>query len=161
MAGRGSAPKPPEQRARKNKDVVPLKALPLIVDRQPTLPRFQVKKSVQTGDGQVEKAEMYRWSPRTVAWWKMWSESALARDFTANDWSELLDTALIHSEYWKGDLKLASELRLRTAKFGATPEDRARLRITFAQAIDAEVEATKKVISARDRAAGVQRKAIG
>ena len=160
MSGRGTAPKPPEQRARRNKDVVPLKALPLIVEKQPKLPRFQIKTWVQTADGPVEKTEMYRWSPRTVEWWRMWSASALSRDFTANDWSELLDTALIHSQYWKGDLKLAAELRLRTAKFGATPEDRARLRITFAQAVEAEVDATKKVMSARDRAQGV-RKAIG
>ena len=33
---------------------------------------------------------------------------------------------------------LTGELRLRVAKFGATPEDRARLRITFAVADSAE-----------------------
>lgn len=61
----------------------------------------------------------------------MWAESKLAEKFTANDWSELLDTARLHAAYWNGDLKVASELRLRTAKFGATPEDRARLGIQF------------------------------
>lgn len=39
---------------------------------------------------------------------------------------------------WAGDTKLAGELRLRVAKFGATPEDRARLKIQFAAADEAE-----------------------
>lgn len=35
-------------------------------------------------------------------------------------------------------MKLAGELRLRTAKFGATAEDRARLRIQYAAADEAD-----------------------
>ena len=46
----------------------------------------------------------------------------------------LLVTAFIHADYMRGRLDRAPELRLRMAKFGATPEDRARLRIQFAQA---------------------------
>lgn len=82
--------------------------------------------------------ERFTWPAVTVQWWKMWSESPLAGDFTANDWSELLDTALLHARVWSGEFRFASELRLRVAKFGATPEDRARLRITFALAEEAE-----------------------
>lgn len=75
------------------------------------------------------------WHPRTVDWWDTWKRSELAKDFTASDWSFLLDTALMHHAMWsKGQLTLAAEVRLRVAKFGATPEDRARLRITFADA---------------------------
>jgi hypothetical protein len=46
---------------------------------------------------------------------------------------------------WQGELKYLPELRLRTAKYGATPEDRARLRIQFAQADEAESKAPKRV----------------
>jgi hypothetical protein len=83
------------------------------------------------------------WPAQTVAWWRMWDESPLSAEFTANDWSELMDTALIHARLWSGDIKAAAELRLRVAKFGATPEDRARLRITFAQADQADEKRSK------------------
>lgn len=68
----------------------------------------------------------------------MWGRSALTEQFTEADWSELMDTALIHARLWSGDYRAASELRQRTAKFGATPEDRARLRIQWANADEAD-----------------------
>jgi hypothetical protein len=82
------------------------------------------------------------WPARTKAWWKMWGESpqAKARLFSASDWSELMDTALLHARLWTGDVRVAAELRLRVAKFGATIEDRARLRISFAQADEADAK---------------------
>lgn len=117
MAGRGRAPKPADRRARTNADPMPMRVLPLVRSEAPLLP------------GGVN------WHPRTIEWWEMWTESELAKDFTAADWSFLLDTALLHHQLWAlGDMKAAPELRLRVAKFGATPEDRARLRITFADA---------------------------
>lgn len=50
--------------------------------------------------------------------------------FTGTDWDFLLDTALMHHTMWsKQRWEFAAELRLRAAKFGATPEDRMRLRM--------------------------------
>lgn len=98
------------------------------VAKQPPLPSFTVTWVDEDG---VTRSAKFRWPAQTRSWWKMWSESELSKKFTANDWSELLDTARLHAAYWSGDLKVASELRLRTAKFGATPEDRARLGIQF------------------------------
>jgi hypothetical protein len=63
-------------------------------------------------------------------WWRTWRESPQAQTFTDTDWSFLLDTAVMHAEFWLGNRALAAELRLRVAKFGATPEDRARLRLS-------------------------------
>jgi ribosomal protein L31E len=124
MAGRGPAPKDPERRARSNADPVSSRALRLVREAAPSLPPL--------GEG-VE------WHPRTVEWWATWCRSELARDFTATDWSFLIDTALMHHAMWsRGQWTLAAEVRLRVAKFGATPEDRARLRITFADAEQAE-----------------------
>jgi hypothetical protein len=85
----------------------------------------------------------------------MWAESPLAEEFTATDWSELLDTAVLHGAYWSGELRMAGELRLRVAKFGATPEDRARLRITFAVADEKERGAGKPAPKRRSRKAAV------
>jgi hypothetical protein len=140
MAGFGPPPKDPSRRARTNKDPVPLRVITAEPVSQPDLPTFEVEH-----DGELTE---FVWPARTVEWWRMWRESPLAADFTSTDWSELLDTALLHAKFWSGDAKLASELRLRVAKFGATPEDRARLRITFAQADEAEA---KPVRSVRER----------
>lgn len=111
MAGRGPAPKDPSQRRRMNKPE-----------------QFEVV----TADGELHGEELpdtYEWPAATLAWWKTWRSSAQASKFTETDWSFLLDTAVLHAEFWMGNRALASELRLRAAKFGATPEDRARLKI--------------------------------
>lgn len=137
MAGRGPAPKDPSKRARTNSDPMGLRVIAAAVSEQPDLPEL-----MPNGEP---------WPAATRAWWKMWSDSPLSGDFTANDWSELLDAAVLHGGYWSGDVKLAPELRLRVAKFGATPEDRARLRIQFAQADEADEKRARPQSSARER----------
>lgn len=143
MAGRGPAPKDPNRRARRNGDPIPLRVITADPTEQPDLPTFEVEQ-----DGELTE---FVWPARTREWWAMWRDSPLSAEFTANDWSELLDTAVLHARYWRGDVKLAAELRLRVAKFGATPEDRARLRITFAQADEAEEKRAPAGGSARQR----------
>lgn len=130
MAGRGFAPKDPSKRAGHSpKDPIPLRVITASRVEQPKLPG-----NLYLFNPVTEKNERFTWPAQTKAWWKMWAESPLSADFTSTDWSELLDTAFIHARFWRGDVKVAPELRLRVAKFGATPEDRARLRITFADA---------------------------
>lgn len=70
------------------------------------------------------------WHPMTERWWEAWRESPQAAHMLSEpDWYALLDTALIHHNMWEnGRWEFASEVRLRVAKFGATPEDRMRLR---------------------------------
>lgn len=149
MAGRGPAPKPAARRARSNAEPTVLRALKLVRQSAPELPEL----------GPDKNGEVQQWHERTVAWWQMWAESELAKDFTASDWSFLLDTALMHHNYWaNGHWTLAAELRLRVAKFGATPEDRARLRITFADADEKdEKRAARQGASARQRYGGASR----
>lgn len=130
MAGRGPQPKDPSRRARTNADPIPLRVLTSTPVTQPDLPDFEIEV-----DGEPVS---FSWPTRTQQWWQMWADSPLSAEFTSTDWSELLDTSLLHARLWRGDHKVAGELRLRVAKFGATPEDRARLRITFAQADEAE-----------------------
>lgn len=72
------------------------------------------------------------WPSMTRRWWSRWRKSPQAQTFTETDWDFLLETALIHRAFMLGDLKQAAELRLRVAKFGATPEDRMRLRLQIA-----------------------------
>lgn len=131
MAGKGPTPKDSSTRARRNKDAMGMRIITVTPTEQPRLPTIY-----HTNDEGQQKR--FNWPTVTKRWWKMWGESPLADDFTANDWSELLDTALLHARVWQGEFRFASELRLRVAKFGATPEDRARLRITFALADEVE-----------------------
>jgi hypothetical protein len=92
------------------------------------------------------------WPQQTRMWWEMWRVDPLSDEFRPTDWADLLDTAVIHGQFWSGDTKLAGELRLRVAKHGATQEDRARLRITFAAADEADDKrAARPVPSSRDR----------
>lgn len=96
---------------------------------------------------------------QTYKWWDVWSVSPLCADYRAEDWQDLLDCAMIHAKFWSGDYKAASELRLRMARHGATREDRARLRIAFATADEAERKAERgkaqREQSARDRRRGM------
>lgn len=153
MAGRGPAPKSPDRRGGHSKDPVPMRILPRLVADQPELPEFEIQVEL---DGEMV-SQSYSWPARTREWWQMWADSPLSSEFTSTDWSELLDAALLHARVWSGELKWMPELRLRTSKFGATPEDRLRLRIQFAQALEAEVDAGRKVESARDRMNGIRK----
>lgn len=136
MAGRGPAPK--ARRARSTDDK-----------------RRQAEQTTLIADGELRGPELpgeaQDWPARTVAWWATWRASAQAATFTPTDWDFLLDTALLHAAVWgAGDFKQMPELRLRVAKFGATPEDRARLRLEVEAPVEAKPAATP---SARKSAA--------
>jgi len=144
MAGQGPPPKDPAKRRRTNADPIPT--------------------TVVSGDGELRGPNLpidvlpdhEQWHPRTRTWWRTWRESPQAQTFTATDWDFLIDTALMHHTMWlKGRWEFASELRLRAAKFGATPEDRARLRIQVT-ADPATARAEHKPASRYDRLRAVK-----
>jgi hypothetical protein len=136
MAGRGPAPQ--AKKRRRNADPTP--GTKVVRDNRTRGPRLPADC---LPDGEV-------WHPRTRAWWTSWRKSPQAAVFTPTDWDFLLDTALMHHTMWsKGRWEFASEVRLRVAKFGATIEDRARLRL--------EVESP----AAARRAAAAARPATG
>lgn len=122
MAGRGPTPKSPDARARANRDPIATTKLPFVRAKQPELPKAQP-------DGSL-------WPARTRSWWRRWKTDPRSQRFDAAAWDELLDTAVVHARLWSGDWKAASELRLRTARFGVTPEDRARLRISLSDGLE-------------------------
>lgn len=76
-------------------------------------------------------------------------ESPLSTEYTETDWSFLLDTAYLHALYWKGDFRVAGELRLRVAKFGATPEDRARLGFSSRSRTTSKTTPTQPTVTRR------------
>lgn len=81
----------------------------------------------------------------------MWRDASQSEHFMASDWDFLLDTAVLHTAMWCGNAAVAAELRLRVAKFGATPEDRARLRMSFADADEKDAKRGGPPPSSRQR----------
>lgn len=130
MAGRGPAPKPAGQRARRNADPTPLRVVESEPAEAPELPELN-----PAGEP---------WHPQTLKWWNNWVNDPLSADFRTSDWDELQIAAILHDRVWNGDTKVASELRLRTAKFGATAEDRARLRIQFNSAEESDEKSARR-----------------
>jgi len=119
VAGKGFAPKDPKN----------IKTVNYTPSSQPPLPDFMP-------DGSP-------WPDETIAFWAALAEYPLSVDWTLIEWLYHMDTAVLHGEFWlTGKATYASELRLRLAKIGATAEDRARLRIAFANADDAESRGT-------------------
>jgi hypothetical protein len=120
MAGRGFPAEPGSRRYKKATE-----GIKLVSDgklRGKSLPRNVLRDK----DGNPVP-----WHPMTVKWWNSWRKSPQAmRMMTGPDWDFLLDTALMHHEMWSAKKwELAAEVRLRVTKFGATPEDRSRLRV--------------------------------
>ena len=119
MAGRGPAPKP-------------------VLQRESRTQARSESATKLTADGELRGPELPEgdWHPRTLRWWDTWRWSAQAQILTPTDWDVLMETALLHTELWNGDSRVAAEVRLRVAKFGATIEDRARLKMQ----VDGEVK---------------------
>ncbi|MFJ9771808.1 hypothetical protein ACIRVF_11240 [Kitasatospora sp. NPDC101157] len=63
--------------------------------------------------------------------WKTWSTAPQTSAWTETDWAELEITTKLVDGLYQGDLRLAGEIRQRVAKWGATTEDRARLRMSI------------------------------
>ena len=127
MAGKGPAPKPAAQRRRRNLDIVQTEMITQDdVIRGPELP------------------ETFEWHSRTEIWWDTWRNSAQSITFTDTDWDFLIDPALLHTKFWNGE-NVGAELRLRVSKFGATPEDRLRLRLQIEN--EPEQSKTFKLVS--------------
>jgi hypothetical protein len=117
MAGRGPAPKGKRTRDRDTPEFREVKADGKLHGKP--LPRGVLPK------GQED------WHPQTLALWDSLRRSPLLADEPDLGWQFLVDTALMHHIMWTtGRWENASEIRLRLAKFGATPEDRMRLKVS-------------------------------
>ena len=118
MAGRGPAPSVSRSRSRDQR-----RAEAAVVE--------VVADDVVRGPELPERDPLgLPWPAQTRRWWESWRRSPLAVTFAGTDWDYLTDTAVLHAALWRGDVKAAAELRLRVALFGATPADRARLRLS-------------------------------
>jgi hypothetical protein len=79
------------------------------------------------------------WGYRTTTWWEKWRRSPQSMLMTETDWEFLLETAILHNIFYNPSartgtvslVQVAAELRQRVGKFGATYEDRKKLRMTI------------------------------
>lgn len=98
--------------------------------RGPELPYIEQIDS----DGMVA---IFEWNQRTVEWWNKWRNSAQAMVMHESDWESMLETAMLHTRFWNGGLKpnemtaIATALKQRVAAYGATYEDRLKLRMVI------------------------------
>ncbi|WP_251018907.1 hypothetical protein [Streptomyces sp. ISL-11] len=76
--------------------------------------------------------------------WKTWSSAPQTQHWAETDWAELEITVKLVDAFFAGDTKLAGEIRQRVGKWGATTEDRARLRMSFEQQVRDGHEETKE-----------------
>lgn len=92
------------------------------------------------------------WHSQTLRLWDSLRRSPLLASEPALGWQFLVDTALMHHTMWtKGRWDFASEVRLRVAKFGATPEDRMRLKVKIEAPATAAPTSAAKVTDIRSR----------
>lgn len=134
MAGRGPAPKP-------------------VLQRESRTQARNDAATKLTADGDLRGPDLPEgdWHPRTLAWWDTWRRSAQAQVMTPTDWDSLMETALLHTRLWNNDPRVAAEVRLRVARFGATIEDRLRIKMQVDAEIDAAAPSTPVIKSDRRR----------
>ncbi|MGW3232461.1 phage terminase small subunit [Kitasatospora sp. NPDC001095] len=70
--------------------------------------------------------------------WRTWATSPQSVAWVETDWAELEITTRLVDALYQGDLRHAGEIRQRTSKWGATTEDRARLRMKIEDQDQAE-----------------------
>lgn len=135
MGGHGPLGKPDDERVRRN---------------APIYDKVQIR-----WDGQSRGPELplglpgIKWSTRTIAWWETWRNSPQAMVMLDTDWELMLETALLHNQFWSprresvtgkdGKIKkqivprspaelrsLAAEIRQRLEAMGGSYADRQR-----------------------------------
>lgn len=127
MGSRGPAPK--ENAIRKNKHEA---AVEISTETQPGRP---LPRTLPVSTKTAQR------------FWKTWSESPQSATWIETDWFELEITTLLVDQLVQGDYKLAGEIRQRVAKWGATNEDRARLRMKLEKPEEAPEPSEKELTS--------------
>ncbi|MFD8594563.1 hypothetical protein ACFV1L_06140 [Kitasatospora sp. NPDC059646] len=85
--------------------------------------------------------------------WMVWSTAPQTADWAETDWAELEITTRLVDALYQGDLRQAAEVRQRTAKWGGTVEDRARLRMKLEAPEEDQGQAAELVADADQDAA--------
>lgn len=116
----GPPPKDPALRQRRNTSATAATLSPQSEPmRAPALPTRPAKE--------VRAGRLKPWHRLTRAWWRDVWASPMAPKYTKADLHELYILAELRDRFWYGELDLAAEIRLQSARFGLAPVDRWRL----------------------------------
>lgn len=138
MAGIGPAPKPDEQRVRRNR--------PALGNEQEL-----VRDGIQRGP---ELPEYVVWDERTLAWYETWRVAPQAQVFEVTDWKRLELLAYLVNDFFAApDKGLLAEIRLNEERMGAvwTDRQRARMRIIAPPLATEQQPGMAGVVDARAR----------
>lgn len=78
------------------------------------------------------------WCSHTRRWWDKWRNSPQSMVMLETDWELMMETAVLHDMLWNpyrknigavSQTQLASEIRRRVSAYGASFEDRVKLRM--------------------------------
>jgi hypothetical protein len=125
--GTAHAPKPADQRRRRN---------------APAGPGERVFERTGETFGPTIEAATFRtdWPAPVIAWWETWRVQPQAAAFEGTDWQRLADLAPLRAMLLDHDLspgertKILGEVRMNEERLGATFTDRQRARIRFTDA---------------------------
>lgn len=105
----------------------------------PLYPKVPVNwDGVQRGPELPEHPMGVEWCEHTKRWWNTWRNSPQSMVMLDSDWELMMETAVLHDMLWNPYRKnagavsmtqLASEIRRRVAAYGASFEDRVKLRM--------------------------------
>ncbi|MGW1867938.1 phage terminase small subunit [Streptomyces mauvecolor] len=83
--------------------------------------------------------------------WRTWASAPQTEHWLETDWAELELTTRLVDAFYQGNVRLAGEIRQRVGRWGATTEDRARLRMNFDQQTEQEaVQASQEAATDLD-----------
>ncbi|MGK5626990.1 hypothetical protein [Streptomyces sp. URMC 123] len=96
------------------------------------------KLSGQAGEGRELPKALGISTAGAKRFWRTWASSPQSEDWMETDWAELEIVTKLVDAFYLGDMKYAGEIRQRVGKWGATTEDRARLRMSFDKSVEVE-----------------------
>ena len=141
MAGRGPAPKRPQDRARTNKDGAEWRVITMSPEAQPSLEDVL---------GDVNPVTREPWTESGRLLWSQLGGHPTTRALLPAQWSSLARAVAFDEAALAGRVP-PSEPRLRFAKFGIDPDDMLRMRVQVVAADEAEGRRERRVPSARER----------
>ncbi|GAA4071261.1 hypothetical protein [Streptomyces hundungensis] len=107
--------------------------------------------SLSCGEGRALPKSLGVETGGAKRFWRTWAAAPQTEHWLETDWAELELTTRLVDAFYQGNVRLAGEIRQRVGRWGATTEDRARLRMNFDQQAEQEAaQATQEAVTDLD-----------
>lgn len=107
--------------------------------------------SEEPGEGRALPKSLGIQTAGARRFWKTWASAPQTQHWAETDWAELEITVKLVDAFYAGDVRLAGEIRQRVGRWGATTEDRARLRMGVEQQLSEETKEPLQGVTSIDR----------